>query len=517
MRIGPAQMLHVRLEEGRSSRFPLSVPLHNLRAVLAAPDVDALAERTSAALQDRIDRLPAAALYRPASASFTRGGGGGGGGLPASAALSVCRADRGSVRTAWRAAAEAEKEEAEEEEEVAEAEGREPAGRPLGGTPSPRGPPPAAVAAQWPALPAAADLPVAALRTLCATVHLRLAALVIRSWEAEAAAGRQLSAVFRRGTATATATAATAEARQALAHTWHIALAYGKLLTMAKALREGYMAAAAEAHAAVVAGRPGPQGGGTTGSSSAANAGAARESGCGPAGGRHGSGGGSAAAGPNAGGPGEGAPGGGDSIDGGGDNDPWVAALRALDVASSASGGDANMCLATFEALLEARAELLATVKKAVAAAAAAPPPPLLPGICDGGSDGGGGASSRARLERRTLDALVRTLYGLLSETLFPATSRLLSAPASYSPLGVVLAAPAPAAEPSPACPTPAPEGPLAAAARRMGAALARAAANSGDPSVCLDAAERREALRGLLAAYLLRCHTWALAGLGVL
>ncbi len=46
-----AQIFNVRLEESRSSKFPVSVPLHNLRFVMAAGDVEGLAERVSSALQ----------------------------------------------------------------------------------------------------------------------------------------------------------------------------------------------------------------------------------------------------------------------------------------------------------------------------------------------------------------------------------------------------------------------------------------------------------------------------------
>ena len=153
----------MRLEDGRSAKFPLSVPLHNLRFVLGAGDVEALAERAAGSLQDWIGRVPAAAHYRPAApggvgssgggcnsryclrcgvgSSARRGGPGagagagagvidnqageevgagggrasggavdgrlrceerGGGGLPLSAALMLCRADRGFVRLGLR-------------------------------------------------------------------------------------------------------------------------------------------------------------------------------------------------------------------------------------------------------------------------------------------------------------------------------------------------------------------------------------------------------------------------------
>ncbi|GIL95773.1 hypothetical protein Vretimale_1721 [Volvox reticuliferus] len=122
----PPQMFAVRLEEGRSSKFPVSVPLHNLRSILGAADVDFLAERTSGLVQDLIARNPPAISYCPASASGIRAAVTGEDGAqeaatnPAgaaargsncgqgsrlsrpSAALLMCRADRGFVRLGLR-------------------------------------------------------------------------------------------------------------------------------------------------------------------------------------------------------------------------------------------------------------------------------------------------------------------------------------------------------------------------------------------------------------------------------
>jgi hypothetical protein len=44
-------MLHVRVDDGRSAKFPLCAPLHNLRGVMGTGDVESLAERASTGLQ----------------------------------------------------------------------------------------------------------------------------------------------------------------------------------------------------------------------------------------------------------------------------------------------------------------------------------------------------------------------------------------------------------------------------------------------------------------------------------
>jgi hypothetical protein len=84
-------VIPVELDAGRSRRFPVCVPLQQLRRRLATSDAEGLAERVSSALQEQLARV-AATLYRHDSWVT----------MPPAAALGVCRADGGCVRATLR-------------------------------------------------------------------------------------------------------------------------------------------------------------------------------------------------------------------------------------------------------------------------------------------------------------------------------------------------------------------------------------------------------------------------------
>eukprot|EP01026_Neomeris_dumetosa_P078340 TRINITY_DN846_c1_g1_i10.p1 TRINITY_DN846_c1_g1~~TRINITY_DN846_c1_g1_i10.p1 ORF type:complete len:498 (+),score=47.82 TRINITY_DN846_c1_g1_i10:83-1576(+) len=78
----PPQIFKVEMEYGRSKRFPLCVPLHNLRFILQEPDTADLANKASQLVQESL-------LKRSRSVSSSQ-------------LIQVCRADRGCVRLGFR-------------------------------------------------------------------------------------------------------------------------------------------------------------------------------------------------------------------------------------------------------------------------------------------------------------------------------------------------------------------------------------------------------------------------------
>jgi F-box domain len=87
----PPQAFAVQLDAARSRRFPVTVPLFNLRPLLGVSDTEGLAERTSKALQECAAAC-ADRLWRCKSWQE----------FPHAASVAVCRADRAAVRMALR-------------------------------------------------------------------------------------------------------------------------------------------------------------------------------------------------------------------------------------------------------------------------------------------------------------------------------------------------------------------------------------------------------------------------------
>lgn len=85
------QVFHAQLDVRRSRRFPVSVPLHNLRTILATSDAEGLADRVSRALQDRLAHAQRN-MWRYGSWQD----------LPPDASISICRADGATIRAALR-------------------------------------------------------------------------------------------------------------------------------------------------------------------------------------------------------------------------------------------------------------------------------------------------------------------------------------------------------------------------------------------------------------------------------
>lgn len=85
------QVFHAQLDVRRSRRFPVSVPMHNLRTILATSDAEGLADRVSRALQDRLARAQRN-MWRHGSWQD----------LPPDASISICRADGATIRAALR-------------------------------------------------------------------------------------------------------------------------------------------------------------------------------------------------------------------------------------------------------------------------------------------------------------------------------------------------------------------------------------------------------------------------------
>jgi len=85
------QVFQAQLDVRRSRRFPVLVPLHNLRTILATSDADGLADRVSKALQDSLVRVHRS-LWRYDSWQH----------LPPAGSISICRADGAAIRAALR-------------------------------------------------------------------------------------------------------------------------------------------------------------------------------------------------------------------------------------------------------------------------------------------------------------------------------------------------------------------------------------------------------------------------------
>jgi hypothetical protein len=85
------QVFHAQLDVRRSRRFPVLVPMHNLRTILGTSDAEGLADRVSRALQERVAHAQHN-LWRADSWQQ----------LPPAASISVCRADGASIRAALR-------------------------------------------------------------------------------------------------------------------------------------------------------------------------------------------------------------------------------------------------------------------------------------------------------------------------------------------------------------------------------------------------------------------------------
>jgi hypothetical protein len=85
------QVFQAQLDVRRSRRFPVLVPMHNLRTILGTSDAEGLADRVSRALQERVAHAQHN-LWRADSWQQ----------LPPAASISVCRADGASIRAALR-------------------------------------------------------------------------------------------------------------------------------------------------------------------------------------------------------------------------------------------------------------------------------------------------------------------------------------------------------------------------------------------------------------------------------